>query len=135
MGDSMQMLEEDLESEEDPLEVLESMLMLEVVLVSTDAQSVVLFQPEELSPAVLSLGSEPQQQVEPDLLSTVELFLSSLVELYLNRNAEVFLNRSVDKFQRKSVEMFLASPVALFPNSHADLFQNNNVALFHVNSV
>merc|ERR1719232_323578 len=58
--DSMQMLEEDLELEEDPLEVLESMLMLEVVLVSTDAQSAVLFQPEELSPAVLSLGSEPQ---------------------------------------------------------------------------
>merc|ERR1711983_238493 len=90
MGDSMQMLEEDLESEEDPLEVLESMLVVQVVLVSTDAQSVVLFQPEELSPAVLSLGSEPQQQVEPDLLSAVDLFPRTPAQLFRDISVEMF---------------------------------------------
>jgi len=149
--DSMPMLAEELDLEEDQVEVLASMLMLEVVLASTDVQSTVLFPPEELFQVVNKLSeSRPRPLAEPDPLSTVDLYPSKPAPQSRDNNVEMFHpslappsharvvplppDNSADLCQNRSVKMCQNRStdrnVPQFQNRVVDLFPSRNVGLF-----
>jgi len=122
MLDSMPMLAEELDLEEDQVVVLASMLMLEVVLASTDVQSTVLFPPGELSQVVNKLSeSRPRPPAEPDPLSTVDLCPS--------RPAPQSRDNNVGMFHPSPVPLSHARVVPQPPDNSADLCQNRSVKM------
>jgi len=147
--DSMPMLAEELDLEEDQLVVSESTLMLEVVLASTDVQSpVLLFPPEELfQVANESSESRPRQPEEPDPTvdlspskpvqrsrdNNVEMFHPSRVQQFLGRVAPPPTDNSAHQSLNSSAKMCqdrsTGRNVPQFPSRVADLFLNRNVEL------